>query len=546
MINTLANINVSVVMNFRTATGPVYDFDIFVSNTGSDSNDGLSATSPKLTIAAAEALITNGSRIGIHKGSHFREQLNITETNVTVGSYGESGDAPILDASNVVSSFTKTAARTNVYQFSHTHNITAVATNFFTIWENGQRLKRVTSEALCDSTPGSFYAPTPAASAQTIFFHPIGSTNPTSDGKTYEVTKRDYAIFSSTAATGLTVDGIYCKRCAANDGSIVINGTGSTITNVTAEDGQKHNFFVTDNCLVEDCTAIKEEGIDSLFIYYKSSATGSVGTTFRRCSAIGGYAYGEESAKYPTTTGFFCHSGSGTLAAMTMEDCYAENMAGGFNGDATTLNITRCSTYLVATAAGPQTGGSGRIVNITDCFFDQRAPNSYQKAQGAGRNLIQVSQGTITITGCVLVVDPSTWGGLIYSSDNNTVMTITNNTFVAQSGAASFAGLYKNGTGLATLTKNIFYGIGDIFVCDDTDLNVSCNENVYYRTSGNLVFRQGGTNYTGLAAWQATGQDAQGLNTNPSFANAISGWDEVADATPTAASVVTLQAGATY
>lgn len=91
-----------------TNTGNIY----YVSNTGSDSNDGLSTSSPWQTINKVNnASFRGGDIIKFKSGDQWREQLTIPTTGVdgrpiTFTSYG-AGNKPIINGANLVSSWSK-------------------------------------------------------------------------------------------------------------------------------------------------------------------------------------------------------------------------------------------------------------------------------------------------------------------------------------------------------------------------------------------------------------------------------------------------------
>ena len=70
----------------------------------------------------------------------------------------------------------------------------AGATGRLVVFENGAQLTRVNTDAACDALPGSFVNPYSSGTANpvTIKIHPFGSTNASSDGKTYEVQFDDW------------------------------------------------------------------------------------------------------------------------------------------------------------------------------------------------------------------------------------------------------------------------------------------------------------------------------------------------------------------
>ena len=104
---------------------------------------------------------------------------------------------------------------------------------------------------------------------------------------------------------------------------------------------------------------------------------------------------------------------------------------------------------------------------------------------------------------------------------------IHNNVFYIAGGAKAIA-LISNNYGTANqLRNNIFYFAGAGSVIDHVGSSVepttqyTFNHNLYFsHTNAAVTYRNGGNSYTTLAAYQAaTGQEANGLNTNPMLAN---------------------------
>ncbi len=60
----------------------------YVSNAGSDSNDGLSKNTPLKTLAAAAGKVTPGDAILLRRGDIFRESVEIMAKNIEVNAYG--------------------------------------------------------------------------------------------------------------------------------------------------------------------------------------------------------------------------------------------------------------------------------------------------------------------------------------------------------------------------------------------------------------------------------------------------------------------------
>ncbi len=106
------------------STAAVVPTTYYVSNTGSDSNNGTSATTPWLTVAKVNATtLTAGSSVLFQAGGLWRETLTMSQSGtsgspLTIGSYG-TGAAPIIDGANLATwtnvsgNIWRTAATTN-------------------------------------------------------------------------------------------------------------------------------------------------------------------------------------------------------------------------------------------------------------------------------------------------------------------------------------------------------------------------------------------------------------------------------------------------
>jgi hypothetical protein len=101
----------TAVISLTPPSGTTY----YVSNSGNDSNNGKSASTPWLTIAHVNAQnFSPGDSILFQTGGTWREQLNIAWTgtsaaSLNIGSYG-TGAMPIISGGNVLSSWTSQTA----------------------------------------------------------------------------------------------------------------------------------------------------------------------------------------------------------------------------------------------------------------------------------------------------------------------------------------------------------------------------------------------------------------------------------------------------
>jgi hypothetical protein len=293
-------------------------FDWYVDSVnGSDSNTGKSPAQAFATIAKLMTVLDEGQTVGLACGSHWREQLSIAASNVSVLAYG-SGNRPLLDCSNVIAAgaWSKTAGQTNVYQASVPLPGLGAGECYVAAWENNARLTRAANLGACDATPGSYYPSSDAVSPITLYVHPKDSTNPASDGKVYEYTSRRAAL-AAYDANGLLVNGIHTRRNLGIAGSL-LGGRYCRVLNCLAEDGNSHNIFVRRGSLVDRCTV--KGG------YWKSSEVLLVGydeeplgedLTFTNLVIEGNLSGG----------GVGVHTGTGTFGTVTLNNITVSNCA---------------------------------------------------------------------------------------------------------------------------------------------------------------------------------------------------------------------------
>jgi hypothetical protein len=118
---------------------------------------------------------------------------------------------------------------------------------------------------------------------------------------------------------------------------------------------------------------------------------------------------------------------------------------------------------------------------------------------------------------------------------NNTIYyesarTAASTMYQAEGGAIGFSKWGKSGVPSSYIYNNIFVANGNVtpgsennLVRDESGCTCTFDRNLYYRVEGGVRFKWGGTVYTTLAAWQASGRDANGLNANPLFTGAFGG-----------------------
>jgi len=204
------------------------------SRNGSDSNDGKSGTTPVKTLAEALSIAQNEgiTQVRLRRGSIFREEvINLASEVDYIGAYGD-GALPILSGDEVIDTSnitTETAPNGDtVYKFDTTTQIPLDLGSVGLPYPNGNAFNGLEGQAhkmmfegekaletiehiqdlgsegeyldLLTQNPGHFYipgdsSPDPARQNDSItdgviYFLPNGSTDPTSDSKTYSYVPR--------------------------------------------------------------------------------------------------------------------------------------------------------------------------------------------------------------------------------------------------------------------------------------------------------------------------------------------------------------------
>jgi hypothetical protein len=409
---------------------------------GNDSNNGKTPLSAFATIAKLMTVYSAGHSAYLARGSSWREQLSIPGEDCKVIAYGTAA-TPVLDASNVITGFSKTGGRTNVYEKA----VTTAAVNgeqYVNAWEDGAVLVRATSVANCDATPGSHY-PTAETGNITWYVHPSDSGNPDSNGKEYEVSVRDFgldSIYDGTVATDLVV------QKQQNCSGAIRTGRSAILTDIISYDGNKHNVYIKDGCVLNNVHAIRayhHSSTKSLFVYNEDVAVG-LGITLNDCIAdnSGSILLG--------MTGFYGHNNtSGSFGKITYNRCEAINCYYGFDGIHASLESNDCVTtdclyYSLVQADGViptytlnrcscsgitgnavlvQGSVGGMVITITDCDLNLPLSNNQAiRIASPGIELNVHGNRFNTQYGWLSAVAPT--DDLVINSDNNIFIVVAN------------------------------------------------------------------------------------------------------------------------
>lgn len=471
----------------RNGGQPGAGFTYYVDSvSGSDANSGTSPALAKQTIAAVPTL-TAGQSIGLARGSTWREELVISADNCLVGAYG-TGERPMLDCSDVVAAgdWTKTGGRTNVYEATIAVGYDALASEWPGLWVDDVRMPVVDSLALCDSTPGSIYhGSVTDTSPITLYVHPPGSTDATSDGKVYEASVRRSGVYSHAAAN-VTIRGLQGRRNYASYGSFCV-GRGGLLDDCLALDGNTHSIFLRGNAEARDCIArdcYNHTTAPTMYIGFELYPTDGDTITYTRCTA-------ENTAYYADCIGFYCHTaGDDNFASVSHAGCVVDNVGSPFS----IANATIC--YV--------TGGTVtnffNVLGSTDTPIIANGLNVSAAKSGATWGNFSGAAAAITLDGCDAVFNST---GSFTALTSGQVFTMRNCTIT---GAGQPVRTYVGGVTFV-IENNVFVPtMYTIFGFYSTAPTITSDYNDFGGSTGEFVI--GGVTYANLAAWQAgTGQD---------------------------------------
>ena len=463
---------------------------------GSDSNDGKSIYTPLKTISALLGkTINSGDAIGLKAGSYWRDQLDISgKSNITIVGYGI-GAMPILDSDDIAGSiWSLSSGKTYCYQTNWSHNITANTSRIVAL-EDGNMLSRVTSQALVESTDGSYYSPNDGNLSTNnptlIYIHPTGGGNPNSNGKTYTITRRLSGILGGSTASNTIVKNVNTKNNANNDGSISL-GDNNTISNCIIERGIKHHAVVGPGTYSDILTKYVDqettaETSNIALTFYSTVGTGK-SATFDNCHIIG-------NDNLYSSNGFYSHCSSGELSSLSISHSSVRKHNGSsFSGSVSSFSVSDSYSKKTTTASN-----YAEIVGDSATVIASRVVSN-----GIGAGFVKPittnhSSTSITLRDCV-AFSGQTVGRIGIDGRNNTGSTydVQNCIFFLPSGFTTTYFIDIGGTGNTLRARfNIFIGANyRIFNSVNTNTN-DIDYNIYYRPSGNYEWNINGTYYNG-------------------------------------------------
>jgi hypothetical protein len=482
------------------AFNPVY----VDSGAGSDANNGLTPTTPKQTLAAASALLADGSHLILKRGSTWYEGVNLTAlSNVTLAAYG-TGEAPIIDGSaEIPETWTQPDAGTypNLWQVSHTHVLNNNQSQL-PVMKNGVQLVKKASDADVNSTAGSYSSVSDEllASNNPAIIKIYSTVDPNSDGNVYSVPVRMDVLTNAYGATsGLTVSGIQTQSQGSNDGSAIF-GDDSTVKQSIFRNGHKHNALIESGSMTDFAVIDATDAGGIGVVLYSPDGAGKSGT-FRRGMFMG--RIGQTAAI--NCNGLYAHTSGTQHDSLTVEQCYFKGYGGALTGIASLgtfdgCYIHNCPLFSVNTPTTVIRYMSGRV--------DEYGGNA-AAFETVGTHSISNSAVYSSVSG----------QEHIRLSEAHTGVTFTNNSFFDEIGGSR---IIIGGVSTAPITFDhcVFWGSQQLPIAFNNSPPMTADFNVYYKAenfgSTNVAMDYGGSNRASLALWQAaTGADANSVYCRP-------------------------------
>lgn len=422
-------------------------------------------------------------------------------------------------------SFVKTPGYTNIYEIAS--SVGSV------IWEDDKWLDHKAGAsfaavaATLDATAGSFHTLTDGSKT---YFHPFGSTNPISDGKTYTRSVNMGGANGGSSvvelrAADMLVSGLECHKTTLSRSTdkdpyfayFVIGTTGfggtSRIENVVCSYTGKHAIGYVDSvsnsnvetvdCVAEQCTPYAG---NSPFVSFNGGAatTGNV-HIFRRCTTLKSTGSIGSAAGVQFQPPWLTHnsSGSNQYSSVQIIDC-------NFPGGGLSVGVSVLNTTITGTSFGHLTanGTAGGTTTVERCFL------SYAFVNGSG---------PVVFRNCIIAPTRNLDTGWLRSFSGT--LTVEGCTFdlsgIATSSAAT-SGLLQRGASLTLVFRNNAlknapskaYTVLENAVNTDT---LTFDHNAYQFGAGTAVMKSYNDGSTTadrtFTQWQALGKDADSFTT---------------------------------
>ncbi len=318
----------------------------YVSNSGSDENNGMSAGSPWRSIAHVNAQDFNaGDSIYFQAGGVWREELSMPSSwtgsradPITFGSYG-AGSLPVISGSNLLPIFTPSSG---AYYAAYTS-----APN--QVFQDGLRLYRVSAQG--DLLTGAWWLDT---ANSRIWVH----DNPS--GHVLEASQRTNAIYSACSGTVyITLAGLETEE-ANGDGVVTCGGGVWTLTGGVSNNNWGSGVHLQGSVASSTVTNYTADynGVDGLELYDTPGLVIS--------GVVADYNVQQPAALY--LAGIKWDPSSGSIAPMVEDStaCYNAIAQPGYG-------MPNQASYITGSGIWADTIGKGWIVrNNTTCGNNER------------------------------------------------------------------------------------------------------------------------------------------------------------------------------
>lgn len=289
----------------------------FISANGDDSNSGTNQVQAFLTYGKLISItgpFPSGQTISIEGGTELREPVELGNFNI-LRSYG-GGPRPLINGADITTNWAKVYPQANVWCITNWVITGGGSATFIPVIENGVQMVRLGSISKVETNPGSYFGPygPPAGSTNAIYIHPRGGGDPNTNGKVYEIGRRNHALYFGDYNQ---ITEIRTRNQIGNNGSVE-GHLNNHVKRVLAENGTKHNFFLASG-IVEDCVARHQEyGGESatLFIHYDQSD--GLRIEYKNCVASG------SQDRIALATAYYGHTSGAGYGRVIYENCRAE------------------------------------------------------------------------------------------------------------------------------------------------------------------------------------------------------------------------------
>jgi hypothetical protein len=494
----LNNVSKQFLLNTDTITALENDLVSWYINSNADPGNGTRAY-PLDSASVAVSAARHGTQIFFKYGSsRLREEVDLSAySNCIVGGYGESsnGFAEVSGMDIITGTWDDSGdrgdANSNTYSISITHDAPSGRSRHLRMLEDEARLTEYYTIADVDSNAGSYMAEAGSTSPTTVYVHPKNSTNPNTDGKTYEVAVRAY-VFRS-----VDISNVIGRGAVHNDGVVVNGDTTHTMAQVLAAWGSVHTIAIQEgtavDCIAYDGQVTSTTGSTTLWVAYKTSWGSTESLTLTRCMAL--------QERRPTddyVSGFYTHAGDSTyLPELVMDACVFSNVY--LSGDADSVTIRNCYHYNPVNFGVVDSNGS--VAQIQRCIYRHNA--------SAGSLGFGVLGSDVTFTDCVFASDVSGGFSVAFLRYSSGTKTFTQCVFYSPNQARP---LYDITDATLDLTYAIIWNASDKGP-EVGGTSYTGDYNVFYDNGGDeMSAKYNGTGYTDLSSWQtATGQDANSV-----------------------------------